>query len=933
MNNQKTISILRVGEDNPDPRALHRLVAAQGLPWNCERADGVVSARQRLTAGHFDLVLVDDALEDGSAFDLLDGTGSRVMILLAGVGREESVAKALRSGAVDYLIKDAAGIYLESLPARVEIALRQRDHKTALVEKELRVRDLFDASNDLIQSSALDGTILYVNRAWRQMLGYTEEEVQSLNLFRILHADSAGLAEALFKKIRAGQQVTDRVEWSCVAKDGRRICVEGRVSVRQKNGVTVAIDGIFRDLTEKNRQESRLRLLDTCLSKIDDIVMITEVEPQGDIGPRIVYVNDAFEKITGYTREDALGKSPRFLQGPETDMQEMNRVRQRLERREPISTTLAHYKKNGEKFYNEMAIVPVEDESGRHTNWVSIQRDVTERQRTEAKLKEFSENLESLVVERSGALAESEARFRQMAEAMEEVFWLYDLNFKRWIYVSPAYEKIWNQTVQSLQENPGSWMESIHLEDRQRVEKTMFSGEGRAEKFQIEFRITRPDRDTRWVRLTGYGVKNKALDSSRIAGSAVDVTAQKDILNQLNRTQRLESIGHLASGIAHDLNNALAPMLLANELIRAEYPKAEKYVSMIESSAKRSADMVRQLLTFARGYGGEKAPLKPGKLLKEMATILSGTFPKNIQLVYQFKPDSNVIEGDATQLHQVLLNLCVNARDAMPNGGVLTLESDTLEIDAVYAAAYTDAKPGRYVTWRVKDTGVGIPAEIMDRIFDPFFSTKGPNQGTGLGLSTVLGIVRSHGGFLRVYSTPGQGSLFAVYLPVMEMSATDTEFEFLSKRVPSVFRGNGELILLVDDEANVRHISKAVLESMNFKVITANDGTEGLTQVAAHRSELRLIITDQHMPHLDGIGFVRVLKYLMPQAVVMVTSGRMDEGLDVEFQKLGVKTFLNKPFTHDKLAAALKTIFSPPISGNRAALEFQETPSALSNHH
>ncbi len=916
MNNQQTISILRVGEDHPDARALHRLVAAQGLPWNCERADGVAAARKRLTASHFDLVLADEALKDGTAFDLLDGMGDRMMILVAGVGREESAAKALRSGVADYLIKDAAGFYLESLPTRVQIALRQRDHKATQLRRGGQALDFLDAASDLIQSLAPDGTLLYVNRAWREMLGYTEEEVQSLNFFRILHAESADRTKALFKKILAGE-AADWVQLSYVAKDGRRICAEGRVSVRKENGVTVSVDGIFREASEKTQQESRLRLLDTCLSKIDDIVMITEVAPQRDSGPRIVYVNDAFEKITGYTRAEALGQSPRFLQGPETDMDEMSRVRQRLERREPITTTLAHYKKNGEKFYNEMAIVPVDDDSGRHTNWVSIQRDVTERHRTEAKLKQFSENLESLVVERSGALAESEARFRQMAEAMEEVFWLYDLNLKRWIYVSPAYEKIWNQTVQSLQEKPGSWLESIHPEDRHRVEKTMFSGGGGAEKFQIEFRITRPDQGTRWVRLTGYGVKNKAPDSGRIAGSAVDVTAQKDILNQLNRTQRLESIGHLASGIAHDLNNALAPMMLANELIRAEYPKAEKYVSMIESSAKRSADMVRQLLTFARGYGGEKKPLKPGKLLKEMATILSGTFPKNIQLVYQFKPDSNMIEGDATQLHQVLLNLCVNARDAMPNGGVLTLKSDIMEVDAVYAAAYTDAKPGRYVTWRVKDTGVGIPADVIDRIFDPFFSTKGPDQGTGLGLATVQGIVRSHGGFLRVYSTPGQGSLFTIYLPVMDMSATDTEF--LSKKVPAVFLGNGELILIVDDEANVRQISKAVLESMNFKVITANDGTEGLLQVVAHRNDLRLIITDQHMPHLDGMGFVRVVKHLLPEAAVVVTSGRMDEGLDVEFQKLGVKIFLNKPFTHDKLAAALKTVFAPAIAESRAA--------------
>ncbi len=385
-----------------------------------------------------------------------------------------------------------------------------------------------------------------------------------------------------------------------------------------------------------------------------------------------------------------------------------------------------------------------------------------------------------------------------------------------------------------------------------------------------------------------------------------DITEKKQAEKLMLRTQRLESIGTLVSGVAHDLNNALAPILMGVEILRMQYPDQTQLIDAMETSARRGANMVQQVLTFAKGVEGARLLVQPQHLLREMEKIMKSTFPKNLQLQTKFSRELRTLLGDATQLHQVLLNLCVNARDAMPNGGTLTLEAENAEIDATYASAVPEAKPGSYVVWRVKDTGTGIPQEIIDRIFEPFFSTKGPDKGTGLGLSTVLGIVKSHGGFIQIYSVLAKGSTFAVYLPAEGSRGSDTT---QLTKVETTFRGNGETILVVDDEVEVRNVLRAVLTRLNFKVLTASDGTAALIQMAENRTELRVVITDLHMPHMDGFSFVRMLKGRLPQTGIIVTSGRLDERDVNEFKKLGVSALLDKPFTQEKLMEALEMVF------------------------
>jgi two-component system, cell cycle sensor histidine kinase and response regulator CckA len=350
--------------------------------------------------------------------------------------------------------------------------------------------------------------------------------------------------------------------------------------------------------------------------------------------------------------------------------------------------------------------------------------------------------------------------------------------------------------------------------------------------------------------------------------------------------------------------------LMGMGILKEQYPEEDKLINMIHNSATRGADMVRQLLTFAKGADGQRLVLQPAHLMHELESLMTGSFPKNIDIQVNIEAGLPSVVGDATQLHQILLNLSVNARDAMPNGGVLTMEAKSVEIDEIYARSAIDAKPGMYVCLRVSDNGEGIPAHILDRIFDPFFTTKAQDKGTGLGLSTVLGIVKGHGGFLQVHSTPGKGTTFTVYLPVSPSHSVVEEIPHSAQ----MFKGQGESILFVDDEQALREVGQTVLERLNFRPIMAKDGEDGLAKATENRTVLKAIITDIHMPNMDGLAFVQAVRRTLPDIPIILASGRVDDSVAKEFRALGVTMRLDKPFTELQLADKLGSLLQQPVT-------------------
>ncbi|MBD2385844.1 hybrid sensor histidine kinase/response regulator [Cylindrospermum sp. FACHB-282] len=407
--------------------------------------------------------------------------------------------------------------------------------------------------------------------------------------------------------------------------------------------------------------------------------------------------------------------------------------------------------------------------------------------------------------------------------------------------------------------------------------------------------------ESRWTLVREFGQKSQSI---LVVSS--DITHKKQLEAQFLRAQRLESIGTLASGIAHDLNNVLAPILMTAQLLESQVydERSRRLLPILITNAKRGANLVKQVLSFTRGLEGERTLLQLKHLIIEIQQIIKETFPKSIDVFTQISPDFWTISGDATQLHQVLMNLCVNARDAMPNGGTLTISAANFLVDENYARMHIDAKVGAYVVITVHDTGIGIPPEILDRIFEPFFTTKELGQGTGLGLSTVLGIIKSHGGFINVYSEEGRGSQFKIYLPAQDATEITEEQEV---ELP---QGNSELILVVDDESAIRDITKTSLESHNYRAITACDGIEAIALYVEHRDEICLVLTDMVMPNMDGFTTIRTLQKINPEVRIIAVSGLAPSDKVNAAYDMGIKAFLSKPFTANQLLETINTVKS-----------------------
>jgi signal transduction histidine kinase/ActR/RegA family two-component response regulator len=383
-----------------------------------------------------------------------------------------------------------------------------------------------------------------------------------------------------------------------------------------------------------------------------------------------------------------------------------------------------------------------------------------------------------------------------------------------------------------------------------------------------------------------------------------DVTEKKELEAQFLRAQRMESIGVLAGGIAHDLNNVLGPIMMALEMLKSRFPDAEsqQILEILETSADRGAGMVKQVLQFARGAAGERILVQPAHIIRDLRKVAQDTFPKGIDVRTDVSADVWVASADPTQLHQVLLNLCVNARDAMPNGGTLTMAADNVTFDATYAGMVADAKPGDYVRLCVRDTGTGMTPEIIARIFEPFFTTKDLTKGTGLGLSTTLGIVKSHDGFLDVESAPGKGTVFKVYLPAVREGAPAPECE-AQRDLP---HGDNELVLVVDDEAAHRFIMEDTLKRFGYRVLTAGDGAEACALFASRQEEIAAVLTDLAMPIMDGAATIRALRWMKPQLPVIAATAVSNPGRLALAQEAGAGTILTKPYRTETLLSALR---------------------------
>jgi PAS domain S-box-containing protein len=537
-------------------------------------------------------------------------------------------------------------------------------------------------------------------------------------------------------------------------------------------------------------------------------------------------------------------------------------------------------KNDGSRFPAEITTLLVTNVESMPKAFLSVMRDITERKQAEEKIHEQA----------------------ALLDKAQDAIGVVDLD-SRILYWNKGAERLYGWTAEGvIGKKAREFLYKKEPPERSEARRSVLEkGEWSGELHQVTKDGKEVIVQSRWSL-----VRDNEGKSTSILIINADITEKKLLEEQLLRVQRLESLGTLAGGIAHDLNNVLQPIVMVLAIFRKKFTdeQSQHLIEMVENSAQRGADIIKQVLTFARGAEGEYIVLQPKHLIREMDQIARGTFPKFIQIVTDIPKDLWLVSGNATQLHQVLMNLCVNARDAMPDGGRLTLEAKNVVLDEVFAHMHVDAVPGAYVVMMVSDTGTGIPPAILDKIFDPFFTTKGIGKGTGLGLSTVHAIVKSHDGFMEVESKVDQGTQFKVYLPVAGTVGVQ-HGEPIHVALPV---GHGEVILVVDDEAAVRDITKGTLEVYGYRVLTATDGTEGLAMYAEHREEIAIVLMDIMMPYMGGAATVWALRGVNPQVKVILMSGLTEEHAVTDAVAAGVQAFLRKPYTAEELLKLLHEI-------------------------
>lgn len=519
------------------------------------------------------------------------------------------------------------------------------------------------------------------------------------------------------------------------------------------------------------------------------------------------------------------------------------------------------------------------------------------------------------------ALRESEERFRQLAENIRQVFWMATPQMNQILYVSPAYEEIWGRTCKSLYDFPGTWFESIHPPDRDKV--LMIFQEKRVQTMlDIKYRIVRSDGSIRWIQSQAFPVCNKSGEIYRIVGISEDISEikqteeeQSRLREQLERVSRLESIGKLAGGIAHDFNNILTVIsgygqLLNNELKNDDPLKA--YVQKIITSTERAVQLTQGLLAFSRKQVTNPKAIEINEIIRSSEGLMRRLLGEDIQLTIIPVDRKCVVMADSGQIEQVLMNLATNARDAMPHGGEIIIHTNIVELDNEYRKTYGYGVLGNYFLISFSDTGEGMDRETRERIFEPYFTTKEVGKGTGLGLSIVYGIVKQHNGYINAYSEPGKGTLFKIYLPLIESEVVEKGSE---THIPAT--GGTETILLAEDESEVRNLVKIVLERNGYKVIEATDGEEAIQKFMEHKDEINLLVFDVVMPKKSGKSAYDTIKKMNPDVKILFMSGYSEDiihkrGVIVE---KGLK-YATKPIFPTELLKIIRELLDKPFERN-----------------
>jgi PAS domain S-box-containing protein len=656
-------------------------------------------------------------------------------------------------------------------------------------------------------------------------------------------------------------------------------------------------DEFERLATELSEKQARLGLFESAVVNAQDAIIILEATSQPGRGRAVLYVNAAFTRITGYAADEVLGRSLHVLRGDKTDPETLAAMREALDEHRPFNCELLNYRRDGEGVWVSLSLVPVFNAAGDCRHFVMIQRDITDRKRAEE------------------AIHASEAKFRGIFETAAAGVSLTDAD-GRFTACNPAFAAILGRPVEEILGRLPS--EFTHPDDwaaQRELQRDLI--EGRLSTYQYRKRYVRPDGSTLWTELSLAAIRDGSGRYDSGLGVSVDISARLNLEDQLRQAQKMEALGQLAGGVAHDFNNLLTAVLGNLALVKLEDDNpAAPLLKTVERAASRAADLTRKLLGYARRNQLLVSPTLPGTLIGEVVDILRRTIDPRIEIRTDIRTDESVAV-DSTLMNQALFNLCLNARDAMPHGGVLTIAAERCDIIADEANNNPDARPGRYVRFLVADTGGGMDETVKQRLFEPFFTTKGVGRGTGLGLPMVHGILKQHGGWVTFESELGRGTQFHMYLPLLEDPAALPPSRFggsatCDTDTPAPQPAKTSTVLLVDDEEMIRVLGRTILETNGYRVLEATDGMEAVETFAAHDHAIDLVILDVTMPRLSGRDAIGQILARKPGARVLFSSGYSTEDLSEIEGSIGM---LTKPYRpKDLLGAVHRALRNLPVA-------------------
>ncbi|RAM53203.1 MAG: hypothetical protein C6Y22_01895 [Hapalosiphonaceae cyanobacterium JJU2] len=902
-------------DDCLEDRAIYRryLLQDKQHTYNILEADtgeeGLQLCQQQLP----DVILLDYLLPDMDGLEFLTHLNTQLgqknlpVIMLTGQGNEQIAVQAMKKGAADYLVKSHTTTV--GLSITIQNVLEKTSLAGQLEESEGLFRATFNQAAVGIAHVGLDGQWLLVNQKLCKIVGYSHEELNRLTFQDLTHPDDLNVDLEYICLLLTGEIPTYSIEKRYIRKDKTLIWINLTVSlVRKASGEPKYFICVVQEISDRKQIEQRLQAahdqlerrvsertaeLEQAQAKLSDIInsaiaAIISFRVFANRDWEYEYFSTGCETIYGYTPQEFMADKHLWLSRvlPEDRKTVILPLFEYFFAEGSTKIEYRFYHRDGSIRWIASTYTSRRDQV--RDCWIitAVNTDISDRKQAEQKIREQA----------------------ALLDIASDAIFVRDLQHNIFFWNQGAERLYGWQSSEVLGKKANEIFSEETLPQIESAMKTLVD-QG---KWQGELEHTTKDGkkvivQSRWTLVRDYTGQPKFILTVNS-----DITEKKQLEVQFYQAQRLESLGTLASGIAHDMNNILSPILTVAQLLPLKLPnldnKNRQLFKVLEENSKRGAELVKQILSFARGAEGKRIPLQIKHLINELERIVKSTFPKSIEIYTEVSQPLSTVFADSTQIHQVLMNLCVNARDAMPQGGTLSIAAENFFVDENYARMNLEAKIGNYVVITVSDTGCGIPKELSERIFEPFFTTKEPGKGTGLGLSTVIGIIKNHDGFVNLYSQVGKGSEFKVFLPTSEQAATQGDDH---SQIP---KGNGELILVVDDEASIREITKTSLEEYNYTTLIARDGVEAFSLYAQHQNEIRLVLMDIQMPWIDGLNAIRVLQQMNSSVKVIAISGLASNRQILEANGINVGAFLLKPYTLEELLNTIKYVLSNTVN-------------------